>query len=268
MPATYVLNRSKDHDHFLLRNQYSENVKSKFILKKNIQRKQGILLVDQIPNKDRLIEYSREGYRVIQEYMDDIGLIKDRKINLRIYLLIEIYRGRVYFYWHENGKCLYTRDKYNKEDINDYYGNITSYGEEYGDLNEFYEEYPHSFTDLIQYINTYMNSEERLINRKRINLEKKMDKVMRRIKAGLKYHLENVLEDNLSVGKRRQFQLFGLDFIFRGENWDPILLEINKGPDMNYKCDKDIELKRCVYEDMFRTVGFIPELIPSKFKKI
>jgi hypothetical protein len=61
------------------------------------------------------------------------------------------------------------------------------------------------------------------------------------------------------------FQIFGGDVIF-DNNLHPYLLEFNKGPDMVPRDDKDKFMKKKVQEDMFKTVGILPEL-PSENKQ-
>jgi hypothetical protein len=50
--------------------------------------------------------------------------------------------------------------------------------------------------------------------------------------------------------------LFGLDYIFSKE-LDVYLLELNKGPDMSSKNNKDYILKSRVYEDLFDLVNIV-----------
>ena len=52
------------------------------------------------------------------------------------------------------------------------------------------------------------------------------------------------------------FQLFGLDYIF-DDNLNVYLLELNKGPDMTSKNDKDYVLKYRIYEDLLNKAGII-----------
>ena len=55
-----------------------------------------------------------DNYNIIQKYINDTFLINQRKIVLRIYLLI-IYKNKKFkFYIHKTGKCLYTTKDYNK----------------------------------------------------------------------------------------------------------------------------------------------------------
>ena len=53
------------------------------------------------------------------------------------------------------------------------------------------------------------------------------------------------------------FQIFGADVIF-DNNLHPYLLELNKGPDMIPRDERDKKMKKRVQEDMFKIVGILP----------
>ena len=57
-----------------------------------------------------------------------------------------------------------------------------------------------------------------------------------------------------NLGEIICFQLFGADIIL-DKNGNPYLLEINKGPDMIPKFDKDYVLKRHIYNETFNKIG-------------
>ena len=63
------------------------------------------------------------------------------------------------------------------------------------------------------------------------------------------------------------FQLFGGDIIF-DTDFNPYLLEFNKGPDMSPRDDKDELMKNRVQTDMFKTVGILPNDNNNSFKLI
>jgi hypothetical protein len=96
-----------------------------------------------------------------------------------------------------------------------------------------------------------------------VRMRKKVIKIIERIKKLFRI----VVEMPNEWWRIMQYQLFGLDFIF-DEEWNPYLLEINKGPDMIYKCTKDIPLKRRVNEDVYREIGIIPSLERSEFVEV
>ena len=74
----------------LFKNHYKPN--TLYLLKKNIQRKEGILLTK---SYNEILENSNKGYRVIQKYVPNLFLIDKRKINLRLYLLVTCKNNKV-----------------------------------------------------------------------------------------------------------------------------------------------------------------------------
>ena len=86
-----------------------------YILKKNIQRKQGLKMTNKM---DEIVSASKDNFKVAQLYMKNTYLINKRKINLRLYLLITCHNGKVKGYLHKQGKCIYTNKDFNHNDLN------------------------------------------------------------------------------------------------------------------------------------------------------
>jgi hypothetical protein len=64
-----------------------------------------------------------------------------------------------------------------------------------------------------------------------------------------------------------QFQIFGSD-VAVNDDLTASLMEINKGPDLNPKDDRDAALKTKLMEDVFATVGVIPGDGENRFIKV
>ena len=244
MPESYVLNNKKDMDTFIEKfNNNKQNNKQPnkqkdyiYILKKNLQRKEGLKLTTEIAD---ILEAASLNYKVVQKYMNNLYLINARKVNLRIYVLVVIKNNNIYFYLCKNGKCIYTNKKYNDNDL-DFESNITSY---HLDMN-VYKENPRSFNELKKYMNA--ENFDILFN----NIYKNMEKICSCISKNL-YQSDNI-KGTIS------FQLFGADVIF-DIDLNPYLLEMNKGPDMSPRDDIDRKMKTNVQEDMFKIVGIIDQ---------
>jgi len=236
MPESYVLEDPNEMEVF--RKNFNPSLNEIYILKKNIQRKEGLKLT-----KDyfEIIDGSKDNYKVAQKYIRDLYLINGRKINLRVYLLIIIKNNKIHFYLCKIGKCIYTKKKYNDNDL-DFESNITSYNLDM----TVYEESPRHFNELIEYINeTNKKSDgKKLFN----NIELLMKKISLCLSKNL-YQSKNIKS---SV----TFQLFGIDIIF-DKNLHPYLLEMNKGPDMTARDDIDKLMKNTVQQDMLKTVGIL-----------
>lgn len=243
MPMTFILYDQKDMEYFKL-NVYNKN--NIYILKKNVQRKEGLKLTKSI---DEIMNAKYDNYRVVQEYKTDLYLINKRKVNLRIYLLIVMKNSKKYFYMAKDGKCIYTYKEYNDNDL-DFESNITSY---HLDMN-VYKQNPRTFDELRKYIDENGSNGDALF--RRINAS------MMKICSCLSGDESVFQSDNLK--NSITFQLFGIDYIF-DKDLNPYLLEMNKGPDMIPRDDIDRDLKTKVQSHMFSKVGILPKINNNTF---
>lgn len=243
MPESYIL--ENENDMKLFKKNYSKN--TIYILKKNIQRKEGLKLTK---SYFEISNASKEKYRVVQKYMRDLYLINKRKVNLRIYLLIVIKGNNKKFYLSHKGKCIYTKKEYNDDDF-DFESNITSY---HLDMN-VYKKNPRNFEELAKYLTEHGEDSQIFFK----NIKLLLYYICRAISPYL-YQSKNI------VGTT-SFQLFGLDVIF-DKKLHPYLLEFNKGPDMIPRDDIDEKMKLGVQKSMFATVGIIPPFKENCFYSI
>lgn len=232
MPETYVLNNSDDMRKFTL----DYNPRKKYILKKNIQRKKGILMTN---NLKEILDSKNQGYKVVQTYLSDVFLINNRKVNLRIYIVIKCINGNTTAYIHSQGKCIYTNKDYDPKNL-DFESNITSYNL---DL-DIYKINPLTLEDLKNYFNKYNYDYEQFFN-----------KIIQIMKLTIQASSKQLCQLK-SLSNNIMFQLFGVDIIFDNK-LNPYLLEFNKGPDMTPKNNIDKKIKTKVQEDMFDLVNII-----------
>ena len=237
MPESYVLDDPNEMEIF--RKNFNPSQNEIYILKKNIQRKEGLKLT-----KDyfEILDGVKDDYKVAQKYIRNLYLINGRKINLRVYLLIIIKNNKTYFYLCKIGKCIYTNKKYNDNDL-DFESNITSYNLDMS----VYKDSPRHFSELIEYINEN-NKNNKDGNKLFNNIELLMKKVSLCLSKNL-YQSKNI-DGSIT------FQLFGTDVIF-DEDLHPYLLEMNKGPDMSPRDDIDNTMKNKVQKDMLKSVGIL-----------
>ena len=235
MPESFVLDNMSDMKAF--KNYY--NKKDIYILKKNVQRKEGLKLTSDL---HVILEAYKENYRVVQKYLTNLYLINKRKINLRIYLLIVIKNNKIYFYMSDIGKCIYTNKEYSNDNF-DFESNITSY---HLDMT-VYKSNPRNLNELYEFINkdsgnpdasTYLSNE------------------IHSLMKSVSYCLSNNIYQSDNIKNTTCFQLFGADVIF-DTNLHPYLLEFNKGPDMKPRDDIDRTMKTKVQIDMFSKVGML-----------
>jgi len=237
MPESYILDDLNEMQIF--RSNFKPHKNEIYILKKNVQRKEGLKLTRDF---FEILSGSTDNYKVVQKYMTDLYLVKNRKINLRIYLLIVIKDFIIYFYSCKNGKCIYTNKEYNDNDL-DFESNITSY---HLDMS-IYKKNPRNFKELSYYID--INSENK--NNSKI-LFNNIELLMHDVSVCL---AKNFYQSK-NISGTTCFQLFGADLIFNKE-FHPYLLELNKGPDMSARDKIDENMKRSVQNDMFKTVGIL-----------
>jgi len=236
MPESYILN--DPNEMMLFRKNFNSSKNDIYILKKNIQRKEGLKMTRDF---FEILDSQNDDYKVVQKYITDLYLVNERKVNLRIYLLIVIRDNMLYFYVSNIGKCIYTNKKYNHNDL-DFETNITSY---HLDMN-VYKTNPRNFTELKENINNNNPEKGDLLFE---NIDLLMKDISKCLSRNL-YQSKN-LEGTIS------FQLFGGDVIFDND-FHPYLLELNKGPDMTPRDEIDEVLKKNVQTDMLKIIGILP----------
>jgi len=243
IPESFILNDSVQLN--LFNEEFDNRKKNIYILKKNLQRKEGLKLTKDL---DEIIFANSSGYVIVQKYITDLYLINERKINLRMYLLIMIKHNKIYFYLSKEGKCIYTNKKYNYNDF-DFETNITSYNLDMS----VYQQNPRFLNELIQYMNIKdgAGSGEKLFYRINENLKKISDCI------------SNHMYQSDNIKGATSFQLFGIDIIFNN-NLEPFLLEFNKGPDMLARDEIDEKMKTNIQTDMFKTIGLLENKNPDK----
>ncbi len=239
MPSSYVL--EDKHDMKLFERDYKKD--NIYIMKKNVQRKEGLKLTK---DYNEIINGPKDEYKVVQNYIRNLYLVNGYKVNLRIYLLVVINNDIKNFYVSNLGKCIYTKKKYNDNDL-DFESNITSY---HLDMN-VYKNNPRTFDQL----RTYINNKENNPNAGSLFFVK-INNILQKMCTALSnefYQSENIKAHNAIT-----FQLFGVDVIM-DSNLNPFILEVNKGPDMSARDDEDKKMKSIVQTHMFEKVGIISD---------
>jgi len=248
MPQTYVLYDSSDVKKFI--NNYDSN--KIYILKKNIQRQEGLKISK---NKSEILSaYKKDKYVLVQELLQDPFIIDGRKTNMRFYLLLVCNNGQITAYVHDEGFMYYTAEKFHKNSI-DHKVNITT---GYIDRS-VYDKNPLTLGDFRKYIDT--NHNNGTIN-SHIIFNRILD-VMNKLTNAIG---SSVCQDT-SLFKCNTFQIFGVD-IALNEQLIPQIMEVNKGPDLGGKDERDLTIKKKVVADMFNKVGIIQNIENNKFHKV
>tara|TARA_B100000902_G_C27304929_1_gene914892 strand:+ start:1552 stop:2877 length:1326 start_codon:yes stop_codon:yes gene_type:complete len=276
MPMTYIIKNKKHMRKFKeynMKNYKSNdinninninNINSNiYILKNNLQRKKGLYLSKDY--KDVLLKIKSGNYKIIQEYIKDAYTINNHKLNIRMYVSVICYQDKSIWLLYENGKCIYTNKEYNEKSL--YKNNIIDKEQHFTSYNfntNLYEDkkLPESLDDL----NNYLGKE-------------KYDKLIQKIIYKLNFIRKafiNKLCKNEGLYNNICFQLFGIDIILKENNLEPLILEFNKGPNLDFISPNDENMKTNMLENLFKLIIFNKDikedinnkLINSNTKKI
>ena len=246
MPKSYIL--YQDLDIILFKKEYDE--KKIYIMKKNIQRQEGLKITR---DKDTILKGINDSYVVVQELLQDPYIIDGRKTNMRFYLLLVCKNNEISAYVHDNGFMYYTKVPF-KKDSTDADTNITT-----GYIDrEVYEKNPLTLKDMRGYLDS---SRELSVPELNIMVSgnkiseyafKNVDIVLNKLVKAIKHTVcvGSHLQNNIS------FQLFGVDVAFN-EKLDAQIIEVNKGPDLGKKDEKDGTVKKSVVVDMLKVIKVI-----------
>ena len=242
IPKTYVLYNSQDMRSFG-KESSSNNI---YILKKNIQRQEGNLITSDIKYiKEKAFN---DGYVVCQELLQDPYLVNGRKINIRIYLLVLMTKDRNEFYIYNNGFMYYTPNKFVPNTKEAEYNITTGYID-----RRVYDENPLTLQDFHQYLG---KDDASLLSKNMITTFSALKESYQDV-LGRKNNKENILN----------FNIFGVD-IAPNEKLDTIIIEINKGPDLSYKDERDKAVKLSMVRDVLALVNLNKVGNPTNFIKI
>lgn len=258
MPKTYILSE-EDDVYDLINNHKSSNI---YILKKNIQRQRGLKLTNDL---DDIKNGYDEGYVIAQELLQNPYLIDNRKINLRIYVLVIYKLGKVDSYMHYNGFMYYTKEYFKKNSL-EYGPNITT-----GYIDrKVYQENPLTLDDFRK----YLDDDNRKLSKTEISSKNKYGKlsqlVFNRISIIIKMVIDSAESElkNVLIDKNVcYFQLFGADIAISDKLF-PMIMEFNKGPDLGIKDQRDGDVKKGVAMDILKVLGIVPNTNKHNFIKL
>ncbi|RKO94513.1 tubulin-tyrosine ligase family-domain-containing protein [Blyttiomyces helicus] len=225
-----------------------DNAGQMYIMKKNIQRQEGLKIFS---NPNEAINASNEGYVIIQKIVGDPYIIGDRKINLRVYILIKCYNGKKELYVFDDGFIYYSKAAYTTGRSPD---EIITTG--YIDRS-VYKENPLTTQDFLKYIDSKhgQGSSSRFTLLRNKALSKLMDAF-----AGEFCHAN----DNVVYS-----QTFGMDIQPNHDLSEIKMIEINKAPSIEIMEKRDGDLKQKMTDDSWRVLGITPNSGESNgFKKV
>jgi len=230
-PKSFLIDDEKDVTELKKYMMVENNL---IILKKNIQQQKGCKII----SKSTFNEKELKEYVIAQELLQKPFHIENRKINIRIYILISIdVKQQLKVHMYNDGFMYYTSTDF-KANSSCPKSNITT---GYIDRS-VYERNPLTMSDFRNHIG-YIKS--RVFNQ---NLMSCFTKVFKALKKPI---LD--IESKFPMNK---FVIMGAD-VAVDENLGIKLMEINKGPDLRYKDERDGHVKFNMVRDTFFEMGLL-----------
>lgn len=240
IPRTYLLDNSDD----IARLKAENRPDSIYIMKKNVQRQEGYYMTNKL---DEILERARE-YVVVQQMLQDPFLVNGRKINMRVYMLIVIKNNILDCYYYNNGFMYYTPKEWRVNSMNPDHVITTGYVD-----RKVYEENPLSFRDLQAHLGS-QTYDKLMIN---------IHKLMQRVKMA---YQETLIQANTGVPGTK-FLVYGCD-VAPDHQLNVKLMEINKGPDLSYKDERDKAVKLNMVYEMMGIVGITKRIDNGNFVQV
>lgn len=227
-PVTYILDNESDYSEFI--NKFDES--KLYILKKNVQRQKGCTITNNIEYIKRSLENE---YVVGQELLQDPFLVNGHKINLRQYVLVVI-KDKCKFTLYNNGFMYYTPKQFKKSSLDKDRHITTGYID-----REIYETNPLTVKEFYKFLGT-----------KRANiLKQNLINLFNYISSSYKPHILKY-----DANQHINFMILGCD-VAVNKNLECKIMEINKGPDLTYKDERDKVVKYNLVKDTLHQIGLI-----------
>jgi len=250
MPTTFILHNKKEMKKFPkhFRKLQKKKKNHMYVLKNYAQRQEGIKLSSDL---DEILDAKNNGYYLVQDYLYKPFLVDKRKVNFRYYTLVVCNNGNVDAYIHRNGFVYYTPEYYDENDP-DFKKHITT-----GYIDrKVYEKNPLTLDDFRNHLDKIKPGSSKIWDE---NVRNLMNKVVQALAP-------NICK-NKKLYQHTRFQLFGSD-VAATENLGAYLMEINKGPDLNAKDERDKQVKISVQKDLFKIIENNSLFNDTKFEKI
>ena len=246
LPYTWDLTDPNEVE--LFKKQFNPN--KIYITKNNYQRQEGL----EIHTKLDSILNSRDKYLLVQELLQDPYLVSGRKINLRVYVLvIRDNYSNIKLQIYKDGFMYYTPELFVPSNPS-FKTNITT-----GYIDrQVYVDNPLTHMDFRKWLddpNRSLSQIEKYIHESYPNI-KLSDFIFSQIyeQLGFIFQTYETIVGTKSLGV--SFQLYGVDVAIN-QDLKPMIMEINKGPDLSAKDGRDKELKINLGTDILKSVGLV-----------
>ena len=261
LPNSYVL---YDKNDLKLFNDEFDNNKI-YIMKKNIQRQEGLKITN---NKNEILNGIKNQYVMVQELLQNPYLISGRKTNMRFYVLVICNGSNLQVYAHNDGFMYYTKVPFQKNSLETDPNITTGYIE-----RQVYKENPLTHDDLRVYLDDDSRQNllpvELAIRNQGLKISQVcFGRIYQTLRTIFTAFIGRICKPS-KLYNNTSFQLFGVD-VAVDDTMNASVMEINKGPDLGAKDERDYELKRGVVQDTMKLIGTFkdPKLRNPKFVKI
>lgn len=265
MPMSYILYDEKDKNRF----DFEYDKHKIYIMKKNIQRQEGLHITT---DKNVILKGSADHYVVVQELLQNPYTIADnlnnqinnRKINMRFYILVICNQNDMDVYVHKNGFMYYTKESFVKGSLRSESNITTGYID-----RKIYDKSPLTHDDFRTYLDSDRNitDHERNIKKHGLILSKVVFERIYNLLRDVFIAIVGKICTKCKLSDGISFQLFGAD-IALDDKLNPMIMEINKGPDLGSKDERDGSVKYKVVSDIFRKIKAINDNKKNDFKQI
>lgn len=263
IPETFHLQRPRDRLRLVSDAAQSPGL---FILKSNVQRQEG-LLITRDPAAHLAVAADAEStttspgsYVVAQRLLQRPLLLDGHKINLRVYLAVcvEVTRWttRPRYYVYDDGFVYYAPKPF-KPDTEDVDINVTT-----GYIDRtIYDDHPLTIKDLAGWLSS--TPPPRSFNTTPSSFDTMWMDIKRCLGDVARVHAEVTrpmykdvapLLSRLTSPPRCFFSVFGVDMA-PADDYRVKLMEINKGPDLGFKDERDGQLKQSMTRELMSLVG-------------
>lgn len=248
-PTSYILYDLDDMNLF----QKEFDPTKLYIMKRNIQRQQGLKITN---DKNEISKGFFSNYIIVQELLQNPFIVNDRKINMRFYVLIICQNKEMNVYVFDDGFMYYTKMPFIKKSLEDGPNITTGYIERW-----IYHVNPLTHNDF----KTYLDDDDRSKTKPELDIinhgSKLSNIVFDRIRD-LLIQVFKSFDQVVCVGSQLDkfvtFQLFGVDIAI-DDHLNPMVIECNKGPNIEAHDQHDGELKHKVIRDILKILKLIPD---------
>lgn len=235
MPRTYILELDSDVKRLMSEHSADANKQIVYVMKKNVQQQKGFLMTTDI---DEVLR-NRKDYVVVQRMLQDPFLVNGHKINMRVYMLIVVRpSSRVEFYYYNDGFMYYTIDPFRAGSTKT--SEVITTGLSGRDM---YADKPLTHGDLFKWLGV----------ERAAKLRRSMTELIAFIRAAYE---PSFMEENRFIPGTK-FLIYGVDVAPNAE-LECSVMEVNKGPDLSYKDERDRDLKLRMVHDALCVAGLIP----------